>query len=482
MDKPTYEQLTEDLAAWIACARRWELKAIGYAACVASQEATPHLPQPCPSCAAALAAQRKAEADLAALRAIQSMLSARHVADDNARRRMMQDAIGAKEAQRKAEQERDCWLETAREESRNRDYYRGLVQQIGGMFGVAARTQDDGGIVEDVLCAKVPELVEALKREANEANGMLQAIADEHRQIDVGMSLQDAALLVAARVKKSEQERDTWKRTSDTLKTGLRAQIDTTTAALRECEQMRAVVELSAKVAPTDTGHGLVNYDRNNSQDENRLVSQWFDAVAAYRNAALPACPGPSHPDPRDPEVEQPPAYSPQVTCGEIYGSDDSQCQRAPLHDGPHDDKPPPQRTCRDCADCHKCEGFKQGARVESDSVCSYFKPTPPPCESRSVRTCETVQCKRCKNFVHFDRDRCNAGHDVRTGQIVCCDFSLSERAKPETQSVRGWANLTDMGHASRPFVVSKDYCDDAPGEVPVTVTWQRPVAEKEGA
>ncbi|MFA4974598.1 MAG: hypothetical protein WC683_18490 [bacterium] len=293
MDKPTYEQLTEDLAAWIACARRWELKAIGYAACVASQEATPHLPQPCPSCAAALAAQRKAEADLAALRAIQSMLSARHVADDNARRRMMQDAIGAKEAQRKAEQERDCWLETAREESRNRDYYRGLVQQIGGMFGVAARTQDDGGIVEDVLCAKVPELVEALKREANEANGMLQAIADEHRQIDVGMSLQDAALLVAARVKKSEQERDTWKRTSDTLKTGLRAQIDTTTAALRECEQMRAVVELSAKVAPTDTGHGLVNYDRNNSQDENRLVSQWFDAVAAYRNAALPACPGP---------------------------------------------------------------------------------------------------------------------------------------------------------------------------------------------
>ncbi len=62
----------------------------------------------------------------------------------------------------KADQEREGWQETARQEIRNRDYFRGLVQQIGGMFGVAARTEDDGSVAEDVLCAKVPELVKAL--------------------------------------------------------------------------------------------------------------------------------------------------------------------------------------------------------------------------------------------------------------------------------------------------------------------------------
>jgi hypothetical protein len=52
-----------------------------------------------------------------------------------------------------------AWEETANQNQRNTDYYRGLVVQIGEMFGVAAKTQDDGGLAEDVLCAKVPELV-----------------------------------------------------------------------------------------------------------------------------------------------------------------------------------------------------------------------------------------------------------------------------------------------------------------------------------
>lgn len=64
----------------------------------------------------------------------------------------------------------DGWEETARQYARNTDYYRGLVKEIGALFGVAARTADDGGISEDVLCAKVPELVRALMAPAPPAD------------------------------------------------------------------------------------------------------------------------------------------------------------------------------------------------------------------------------------------------------------------------------------------------------------------------
>ena len=52
--------------------------------------------------------------------------------------------------------------ETAEQAQRNCEYYRGLVVQIGELFGSQAKIQDDGGIMEDVLCAKVPGLVAKL--------------------------------------------------------------------------------------------------------------------------------------------------------------------------------------------------------------------------------------------------------------------------------------------------------------------------------
>ena len=55
--------------------------------------------------------------------------------------------------------EREAWQETARQNQRDADYYRNLVVMIGQQFGVAARTADDGTVMDDVLCAKVPELV-----------------------------------------------------------------------------------------------------------------------------------------------------------------------------------------------------------------------------------------------------------------------------------------------------------------------------------
>ena len=54
------------------------------------------------------------------------------------------------------------WYDTAAQNQRNTDYYRGLVQEIGKIFGDAAYLSDGGSVQQDVLCAKVPELVKAL--------------------------------------------------------------------------------------------------------------------------------------------------------------------------------------------------------------------------------------------------------------------------------------------------------------------------------
>jgi len=58
----------------------------------------------------------------------------------------------------------DAWMDTAVQNQRNADYYQGLVVRCGEAIGEPAYVQDDGGIVDEVLCAKVPELVEALMR------------------------------------------------------------------------------------------------------------------------------------------------------------------------------------------------------------------------------------------------------------------------------------------------------------------------------
>jgi hypothetical protein len=56
----------------------------------------------------------------------------------------------------------NLWFETARKQLGDTEYYRGLVQQIGRMLGEDAYLSDDGSRQQDILCAKVPELVKAL--------------------------------------------------------------------------------------------------------------------------------------------------------------------------------------------------------------------------------------------------------------------------------------------------------------------------------
>lgn len=58
--------------------------------------------------------------------------------------------------------ERDGWEESTRFHLNNEMFYRGIVSQIGEMFGVAAKTSDDGSVQQDVLALKVPELVATL--------------------------------------------------------------------------------------------------------------------------------------------------------------------------------------------------------------------------------------------------------------------------------------------------------------------------------
>jgi len=52
------------------------------------------------------------------------------------------------------------WMDIAAQNQRNTDYYRGLLVRCGEAIGNRAYIADDGSKSEDVLCAKVPELVE----------------------------------------------------------------------------------------------------------------------------------------------------------------------------------------------------------------------------------------------------------------------------------------------------------------------------------
>jgi hypothetical protein len=95
---------------------------------------------------------------------------------------------------RNAELERQvsAWQDTAAQCQYNSDFYRGVVAQIGAMFGVEARTSDDGSVQEDVLALKVPELVQTLREQFVE----LEADEEELRNREDGYRLQIADLSI----------------------------------------------------------------------------------------------------------------------------------------------------------------------------------------------------------------------------------------------------------------------------------------------
>jgi hypothetical protein len=66
------------------------------------------------------------------------------------------------------ENERDNWIETAIQYGKNVEFWRDIVHKIGNLFGKAARTADDGTVMEDVLGLKVFPLVRELYEAAND--------------------------------------------------------------------------------------------------------------------------------------------------------------------------------------------------------------------------------------------------------------------------------------------------------------------------
>ena len=89
------------------------------------------------------------------------MEEARHIAaqcwcDEETKDREMDSILAEAVARRIA-----SWMAAAAQSQRNVDYYRGLLERCGKAIGVRARTADDGTIMDDVLCAKIPEIIAA---------------------------------------------------------------------------------------------------------------------------------------------------------------------------------------------------------------------------------------------------------------------------------------------------------------------------------
>lgn len=61
-----------------------------------------------------------------------------------------------------AESQRNNWEKTAAQHLRNEQYYRGLLVQIGELFGLRLRICDDGSVSEGVVVAALPNQVKRL--------------------------------------------------------------------------------------------------------------------------------------------------------------------------------------------------------------------------------------------------------------------------------------------------------------------------------
>lgn len=55
-----------------------------------------------------------------------------------------------------------AWYDTAAQHARNEEFYRELLVKCGEIIGHSAYVCDDGSVSEDVLCAKILQLVDEL--------------------------------------------------------------------------------------------------------------------------------------------------------------------------------------------------------------------------------------------------------------------------------------------------------------------------------
>jgi hypothetical protein len=72
------------------------------------------------------------------------------------------EQLGTPKSKAAAIRERDAWVETAAQFSRNEEYYRGLLDECAKHLGDAAFIADDNSRSDSPLRAKIPELVARL--------------------------------------------------------------------------------------------------------------------------------------------------------------------------------------------------------------------------------------------------------------------------------------------------------------------------------
>lgn len=108
-----------------------------------------------------------------------------------------EDELSAPADYAAAVRERNAWCDTAAQFARNEDYYRGLLDACALYLGPDVYVQDDGGVVDEPLRAKIPGLVErlvGLSMDRGRRQGLLLA-ATLARGHDVGENAEaDAAM------------------------------------------------------------------------------------------------------------------------------------------------------------------------------------------------------------------------------------------------------------------------------------------------
>lgn len=95
-----------------------------------------------------------------------------------------------------------AWRKTAEQESCNTAFYRGIVDMIGDLFDVEARTSDDGSIQDSVVALKVPELVEKLRNHRDMLRAEVVAL-DASSRTEL-----NRAVVAEAKVRFIQAERD----------------------------------------------------------------------------------------------------------------------------------------------------------------------------------------------------------------------------------------------------------------------------------
>jgi len=102
-----------------------------------------------------------------------TMIAAQCWCDPETSNRVMDPALAGAFARRLK-----AYLEIIAQLHDNVAFYHGLVNQIGELFGDAARTRDDGSIQQEVLTLNVPELV---KTALSERDSLRHAVQDRQR-------------------------------------------------------------------------------------------------------------------------------------------------------------------------------------------------------------------------------------------------------------------------------------------------------------